>query len=120
MADEILVLEGDDDGSHYELLMLFPIAAPVQAGGTNVVPTPVPKDDDGLTPAYPFTLLTPTERAALDAGTLAYRLQRFGKVPGLTNPQLIELARSIYAAQATALAAAYAARYAHIGTRIDA
>ena len=114
MADEILVLEGDRD-ERYRMLMLFPIASPAQAGGSNVVPTP--SSDLDSTAA---DLLTAGEISALDGGTLAYRMTSMHKEPGLTNPQLVARVQAIYAAQLADFEAEYAVRYAHIGTRVDA
>jgi hypothetical protein len=119
MADEILVLEGDGNGTRYELLMLFPISTPKQVGGQNVIPTPVERDDANVA-LYPFTLLTQAERDALDAGTSYYVRRQFGKIPGLTNPQLVALAQAMYASIADEIETAYVNRYAHIGVRIDA
>ncbi len=123
MADEILVLEGDRQG-RYQLLMLFPIdglggnPSPAPAGGSNVVPRAAPRED-GVNLDWPFSLLTSPEIAALDGGTLAYRIISLRKEPGLTNPQLVARVQAIYAEQQTDFNAEYAARYLHIGARVD-
>jgi len=120
MADEILVLEGQaGDPPAYKLLMLFPVASPKQAGGANVVPTPVPKAEAG-TVTEPFSWLTQAERDAIDGGTSAYRIVRFRKDAGLTNPQLIARVQEMYAAQLADFEADYTVRYAHIGVRVNA
>jgi hypothetical protein len=124
MADEILVLEGDPS-ERYRLLMLFPLdgqggnPSPVQAGGSNVVPTAVPRAD-GSNPDWPFSLLTAAELFGLDGGTLAYRVVRMRKEPGLTNSQLIARVQAIYAERHADFNAEYSARYQYIGTRVDA
>lgn len=114
MADEILVLEGDRR-ERYRILMLFPIAAPAQAGGSNVVPSPSADLDVEVA-----TLLTPAEVAALDGGTTAYRLVTMRKQSGLTGAQLATELRRIYATQLADFNAEYGVRYAHVGTRVDA
>ncbi len=114
MADEILVLEGDRH-ERYQVLVLFPVATPAQAGGANVVPTPAA----GL-PAPVAALLTATERSALDNGTLAYRMVRISKDAGLSNAQLAARLQTVYAAQLADFNAEYATRYAHIDTRVSA
>ena len=123
MADEILVLEGDRQG-RYQLLMLFPIdglggnPSPTQAGGSNVVPSAAPREN-GVDPDWPFSLLSGAEIAALDGGTLAYRMVRLRKEPELTNPQLVARAQAIYAQQQADFNSEYRTRYLHIGARVD-
>jgi hypothetical protein len=114
MADEILVLEGDRR-ERYRTLMLFPIATPAQAGGSNVVPTPSAELD-----AATAALLTAPELAGLDGGTLAYRMVAMRRAPGLTAAQLATELRRVYAEQLADFTAEYATRYAHIGTRVSA
>ena len=114
MADEMLVLEGNRQG-RYQVLMLFPVATPTRAGGSNVVPTPT-----AALPAEVAALLTPAERSGLDGGALAYRIVAMKKAAGITPAQLATELRRVYAQQLTDFNAEYATRYAHIATRVSA
>jgi hypothetical protein len=112
MANEILVLEGRGNRA-YEVCFLYPIGAPVQVNGANVVPTPAPTE--GLI----AQALAPAEVSALAAGTLAYEVIEFRKDEGLTNQQLLARVREMYGIGLTRFTAAYAERYAHAGARFN-
>ncbi len=114
MANEILVLTGDRN-QRYDVLMLFPIASPAQAGGANVTPTPSAELEPSVR-----ALLDPAEVTALDGGTMVYRRLRLKKQEGLTAAGLATRLRAVYAEQAADVAGWYATRYAHVGTRVDA
>jgi hypothetical protein len=112
MANEITVLEGDGEKS-YTLLFLFPVAAPVQVAGANVVPTP-----SSALPEMAAAILTSGEKAALDAGTSMFSVVPFSPASGLTNPQLQTRVKAIYAEQQTEKNRWYQQAYKYAGTRI--
>ena len=114
MADEMLMLEGNRQ-ERYQVLTLFPVATPAQAGGANVVPTPT-----AALPAEVAALITAAEQSGLDGGTLAYRVVAMKKAAGLTAAQLATELRRVYAQQLTDFNAENATRDAHIDTRVSA
>jgi hypothetical protein len=113
MANEITVLDGDSQ-REYRLLFLYPIAAPAQVGGSNIVVTP-----SATLPDYASSILTTQEKADLDGGTKAFEVITFRKDVGLTGPQLAAAARAKYATRRAEYLADYAVWFAHIGTRLN-
>lgn len=113
MANEITALEGTGDND-YRILLLYPIATPKQVMGSNVIPTP-----SANLPSLGQQILTASEKAALDEGTLAFEVISFHKQPGMTNTQLAARAREIYAAKLTAFQSDYTKRYEFSGVRIN-
>jgi hypothetical protein len=120
MANEITILEGN--GSfRFGLFLIFPIASPQQVGGANVVPTPATNDDGtSALPPMADTVLAAAEKAALDAGTAAYRVIQFRKDPTLTGAQLLALVRQKYAEEEADFSRWYSQTYLHAGQRLDA
>ena len=123
MADEILVFEGSKQGNRttFTVLFLFPITTPVQTGspGSNVVPTPVPRDEASAI-VWPYTLLTSQEQGDLDGGTQGFTTIRFAKDLSLTNAELIAELQKLYSENLVQFSDAYDARYEHIGLRLNA
>lgn len=115
MANEITALTGDGRGG-YSMLLLFPITTPAQFGtpAQNVVPTP-----SAALPPHADAILDATEKAALDAGTLAFRVVAFEK-QGITGAALVTRVRQLYAAEQAAFNAWYQETFRHLGTRINA
>lgn len=119
MANEITVLE--IDGRRAQLLFLFPIPAPAQVGGVNIVPTPAtgPAGED-LLPGHATKILATAEKNDLDAGTLAFEVIGFVIGSGLTGQQLLARARAIYASRKAEFDSDYADRYSRLGQRFNA
>lgn len=114
MANEITALDGDG-ANRFRLLLLFPIAAPVEVGGSNVVQQP-----SAELPPLALAAIDGAEVTAIDDGTLGWRIIDFVKPPTLTNPQLIVEAQRIHAAQKLDHDAIYAQKYRHAGQRFNA
>ena len=113
MAAEIKALEGSADGL-YNVAFLYPIAAPVQVDGSNVVPTPAPTEGPLA------AILSVGEAGALNGGTAAYEVVQYGPAPEKTGAQMAAELRALYAERKAAFDAGYARRYKYIGTEIDA
>lgn len=128
MANEITVIGRVPRTGKYRLFFRYDLTAPVQVGGTNVVPTPAtqrpsadnptPTAGDALPPVVQAAL-TAQEFADLDAGDAAFEIVTFHPDEGLTNPQLLARARQVYAARKAAYEAEYALRYQNAGLRFD-
>jgi hypothetical protein len=119
MADEILVLERSNE--RQSVFFLFPIAAPVQVSGANVVPTPA-TDELGanVLPAIAEAVLTAQEKTDLDAGTLAYATTSFRPPPGATGGDILAKVQARYAVMLAEFNSDYAARYEFAGGRFNA
>lgn len=113
MSGEITVLEGDG-GRNYNLLFLFPISTPITFASANVVPTP----SAGLS-SNALLALNSTQKAALDAGTSAFRIKTLAADPALTGPQLATRVKEVYAAELSDFNSWYTATYKYIGTIIN-
>lgn len=120
MAGEIIALEIGRERSA-NVAFLFPIATPAKIGSTlqNVVPTPATENGVNVLPPALDAVLTVTEKAALDGGTLAVHFVTFRDPGGLTGAQLLARIRELYAASKTAFEADYSRRYGRIGDRFD-
>ncbi len=120
MTNEILIMEGN--GSfRFSVLFLFPIVSPAQVGGSNVIPTPATNPD--ATTALPFVAdreLSPVEKAALDAGTLAFKVVPFRKDPTLSPAQLTVQVRQLYADELATFNRTYIQTWLHAGLRRNA
>lgn len=114
MAGEIIVLDGNGR-DEYNIALLFPIAAPEQVSGANVVPTPAPEAGSLLAQC-----LTTLEKDALNAGTLAYEIISFQKAAAATALELTARVQEIYTQRRGTFNAWYANRYQFVGTRRDA
>lgn len=113
MAAEIKALDGNGAGE-YRVLFLYPIAAPKQVGGSNVVPTPAP------TEGVIADLLSAGEVNALNTGTSAYEVINYGPSPTKTGAELVAELQTLYVDRKAAFDADYASRYKYIGTEVDA
>jgi len=101
------------------LLFLYPVASPIQVGGTNVVPTP----SNGL-PEIGGRVLDQSEKDALDAGTWAFEVVSYTVRPedqSMTNAQHLARAQEIYASRLATWLAAYDERWGgRVGSRFNA
>lgn len=114
MANEITVGERTARNA-MTLLFTFPIAAPKQVAGENVVVSP----SAGL-PTNVAGVISQAEKDAMDAGTLAFETISFQYDPEMSGPELLARARQIYASRLQAFSARYTARFQHTGSRFNA
>ncbi len=124
MANEITVLEQGANRSA-QLFFIYPIASPAQVGGSNMVPTPATGQDNlgnsvSVLPDIAERVLTPPEKASLDAGTSVWEIVTFRPAVGLTGAQLITEARRVYAANKSAFDTRYLRRFGRAGQRFNA
>ena len=118
MANEILALE--KRGARQHVLFLFPVAAPIQIGGVNVVPTPATRDAVSVLPPIAETIFTAQEKTDLDNGDLVFESISFRPVDGMTGPQVLAKVQALYATRLARFNATYADRYGFAGNRYDA
>jgi len=118
MANEITVV-GGDGRQLLSLLLLYPIATPATYIDADSIEQTIIETPSAGLPTIGAAILTIAEKAALDAGTLAFEVVPFGPDPGLNNPQLLASAQDLYARKRTAFELAYARRYWHLGDRFD-
>lgn len=90
----------------YNLLFLYPISTPAQAGGGNVIPTP-----SGNLPTYAAVLIGAPDVAELDAGTKMFELVPWTAPPELDGPGLLADAQKIYAKRKAEALAKYTERF---------
>jgi len=114
MANEITVIQ-KDARNRYSLFFLFPISAPRQiSSGINLVLYP----STGL-PSTISSAFSQAEKDALDNGEAGYTMITLTDTEGLTNPQLLAKARSLYSGAKLRFDANYANFYARTGQRFD-
>lgn len=117
MANEILVWDGDGDGV-YRLVFFIPITAK-KAGA---IPTPAPRDAAGQLAEWAIAAnaQAPAIVAALDDGSMVYRIVRLRKEAGLTAAQLTARVREVYAATKADVEGWYTIAYQHFGAWLNA
>ena len=118
MANEITVIDEGDvtNGKRLlNLLLIYPIDTPHEVvTGVNVVVTP----SEGL-PELVTAAVTQTEKDDLDSGDAAFEVINFRAPSGMTNPQILAKAQTVYATRKAAFEAKYTARFSRTGQRFD-
>ncbi len=124
MANEITALEQQSQPGgavRIGLFFIYPISAPAQVGGSNVVPTPYTVGGLPAVPPIADAVITQPEKDSLDAGTSAFEGASFTDQTGLlTGAQMLARAQEVYTARKTAFDTEYVARYKFAGDRGDA
>ena len=116
MANEITILSQRPGTEEYEVLMLFPVT-PIDFG---TGPLEVAMTPSSTLPEVAKAVLTAQELAKLDEGTMIFYVVRVSP-DGMTNPQVLDHVRRMYARKAETITANRDTRYGgRVGQRFDA
>lgn len=128
MADEIVELRrrvigedsNGDDLVSFEVLFLYPVDPPITItpadGGDPIVYPPTPRSTlpDGV---VTYQLLTPSELAELDAGTMAFKQKTIEQLDGQTLAQVRSVAIAAWARVGTKMLSDLRTELANAGRR---